>query len=363
MVYNNFRKEFRLLLEKTIFPGNMDEGIRTQQWKEVVSYVISHIPQKLFRFRAFNEDSVSSFEKETITLVRPDMFADEYDSLVYVDTNGIDDYIKAVLHPDSLKNFADFCRKEKQVPSLFSCIFNEEYCQSVLENILSISETELGERIKNIQLWDVTPVQDFIKQNSALAVKVVKENPMTKIACFTEDIYAKIMWDRYADGYKGFALEYDFSNYVYSRCGQCPEKDCPNRVVPNFFPVIYSDTRYDATAIAQYYSTLNLSIRTKSENRLPFPDTLFWIKAFLYKDRETYAYEKEWRFMCCCEGQKDKDYIELEKFKLKAIYYGIRMAPEHKKILRELAKAKQIREYEMYVDNQSSSYLLNYKEI
>ena len=67
--------------------------------------------------------------------------------------------------------------------------------------------------------------------------------------------------------------------------------------------------------------------------------------------------------MCCCEGQKDKDYIELEKFKPKAIYYGIRMAPEYKKILRELAKAKQIREYEMYVDNQSSSYLLNYREI
>lgn len=124
----NFREEFRSLLEKTIFPGDMDEKIRSEEWRRVVQYVISHIPEKLFRFRAFNEYSVSSFEKETITLVRPDMFADEYDSLVYVDTNGIDDYIKAVLHPDSLKNFADYCRKEKQVPFLFSCIFNEEYC-------------------------------------------------------------------------------------------------------------------------------------------------------------------------------------------------------------------------------------------
>ncbi len=82
MIYNNFREEFRSLLKKTIFPGDMDEEIRTQQWNEVVSYVISHIPQKLFRFRAYNDYSVSSFEKETITLVRPDMFADEYDSLI-----------------------------------------------------------------------------------------------------------------------------------------------------------------------------------------------------------------------------------------------------------------------------------------
>lgn len=81
------------MLEKTIFSGDMDEKARSEEWTRVVQYVISHIPQKLFRFRVFNKYSVSSFEKETITLVRPDEYWDEYDSLVYVNTNGIKDYI------------------------------------------------------------------------------------------------------------------------------------------------------------------------------------------------------------------------------------------------------------------------------
>lgn len=74
MAVDKFREEFRLLLEKTIFPGDMNEKARSEKWTRVVQYVISHIPQKLFRFRAFNEYSVSSFEKETITLVRPDEY-------------------------------------------------------------------------------------------------------------------------------------------------------------------------------------------------------------------------------------------------------------------------------------------------
>lgn len=67
--------------------------------------------------------------------------------------------------------------------------------------------------------------------------------------------------------------------------------------------------------------------------------------------------------MCCCEGLKDEKYIEIGKIKPKAIYYGTRIAPEHKKILSELAKAKQIQEYEMFIDNHTASYLLDYRGI
>lgn len=336
---------------------------RSEEWRRVVQYVISYIPQKLFRFRAFNKYSASSFEKETITLVRPDEYWDEYDSLVYVNTNGIKDYIQIILEREVLWNIIKHFRKEKQLPGLFSKVMDEKACQNLLDNILVASDEEVEEKIRNIQLQGRKAVRDFIDQNVSLTGKIIKENPITKVACFTEDVCSKMMWDRYADGYRGFTLEYDFSDYVYSKCAQCVEKNCPGRVHPNLFPVIYSDARYDATAIAQYYSALNMSIRTESENKLPFPDTLFWIKAFLYKDRETYACEKEWRLMCCCEGQRDEKYIEIGKVKPKAIYYGTRIAPEHKKILSDLAKAKQVQEYEMYVDNRTASYLLGYREI
>lgn len=39
----------------------------------------------------------------------------------------------------------------------------------------------------------------------------IRSDNTTQIACFTENIRSKFMWDMYADGYKGYALEYDFS--------------------------------------------------------------------------------------------------------------------------------------------------------
>lgn len=32
------------------------------------------------------------------------------------------------------------------------------------------------------------------------------------------------MWDQYADGYKGYALEYDFTNYLLQGCLACPKQ-------------------------------------------------------------------------------------------------------------------------------------------
>ena len=186
---------------------------------------------------------------------------------------------------------------------------------------------------------------------------------MTKIACFTEDVCSKIMWDRYADGYKGFAVEYDFSEYVFSLCAKCDKRDCLDRVHPYLFPIIYSDCRYDATEIVHYYSTLDMSQQTKSQNNIPFPDTLFWIKAFLHKDKETYVYEKEWRFMCCCENRVQENHIELTVKKPTAIYYGTYLPLEQKKKLSLIARSKGIKEYEMYVNNNTASYSLNYREI
>ena len=58
------------------------------------------------------------------------------------------------------------------------------------------------------------------------------------------------MWDQYADGYKGYALEYDFTNYLLQGCLACPkQQECEqeNKNYSNLFPVIYSEKRYDAT--------------------------------------------------------------------------------------------------------------------
>lgn len=210
-----FKEKFKLLLEKTIFPSDIKDEERSRDWNNIISYTMAHVPSKLYRFRAYNDYSVDSLKNNTISLVRPDMFYDMYDSLIYVDTTKIESLIKNALSPAFLLKFIEYCHEKKEVPPLFTSIFNDEICQSVLENILSMSTDNIIDGIKAISTWDITPIKKFVKRSVVLTEKLIKENPMTKIACFTEDVCSKIMWDRYADGYKGFAVEYDFSEYVF----------------------------------------------------------------------------------------------------------------------------------------------------
>ena len=92
----------------------------------------------------------------------------------------------------------------------------------------------------------------------------MRRDRFTKIACFTEDVKSLYMWDQYADGYKGYALEYDFTNYLLQGCLACPKQqgcEQENKNYSNLFPVIYSEKRYDATN-----NVINIILREVMEN-------------------------------------------------------------------------------------------------
>lgn len=151
----------------------MDEKTQSAEWARVVQYVISHIPQKLFRFRAFNIYSLLSFEKETITLVRPDEYWDGYDSLVYVNTNGIEYYIQVLSQREVLWSIIEAFRKKKQLPGLFSKVTNETACQNLVDTFLVASDEEVEEKIRNIQLQGQEAVRDFINQSVSFTGKII----------------------------------------------------------------------------------------------------------------------------------------------------------------------------------------------
>ena len=109
-----FKEEFKLLLEKTIFPSDIKDEERSRDWNNIISYTIANVPSKLYRFRVHNDYSVSSLKNNTISLVRPDMFYDMYDSLIYVDTTKIESLVKNALSPASLLTFIEYCREKKR---------------------------------------------------------------------------------------------------------------------------------------------------------------------------------------------------------------------------------------------------------
>lgn len=135
------------------------------------------------------------------------------------------------------------------------------------------------------------------------------------------------------------------------------------KVYPVLYPVIYSDTKYDATEIASW-NLVNEFYTATGLSSPPFPDLLFWRKAFLYKDATSYSHEQEWRFMCTCKKTRDSKFMEITLGdRMKAIYYGPYIAADVKEHLSMWAKQRKIKEYDVALDDNSRSFELSIKPI
>ena len=208
---------------------------------------------------------------------------------------------------------------------------------------------------------------EYLHNRISTYIETMRRDRFTKIACFTEDVKSLYMWDQYADGYKGYALEYDFTNYLLQGCLACPiQQECEqeNKNYSNLFPVIYSEKRYDATN-----NVINIILReimenTKAKNiNLPV-DQLHWYKTYLYKDAHAYSHEREWRIITRCPYQLDSDYSEISNLGcLKAIYYGPKMEKRYKDFLMNIAQVMGIKQYNVVLDEYSTNYELKIIEI
>lgn len=131
-----------------------------------------------------------------------------------------------------------------------------------------------------------------------------------RIACFTENNDSPLMWAHYADNHRGFCMEYDLTKLPEGyRC--------------SILPVIYSNSRYDATRL----------VVAKNKNLVTNP--------FYFKSSH-WEYEKEWRMMILESIVTDNEYYA-DFFKgISGIYLGLRSFESHKeKIDRIIEKYSQ----------------------
>lgn len=207
------------------------------------------------------------------------------------------------------------------------------------------------------EIWKLAP--EWIAQVH-LQEQWPRQYSSTRIACFTERVKSKFMWDTYAGGYTGFSLEYDFRDWRVLSNSDTPV--C-------LFPVIYSSTKIDATEIIDrlcgqdYMRLMGASDLEIQAYATAFPlDYLYWMKMFLYKDRVEYAHEKEWRLLEITKSfpnQSKKDFSSIpDAGCLKAIYYGPDMEERYRSHLRDIAKQKGIKEYDVIINSNSRRYEL-----
>lgn len=344
-----FKKEFAILMESMSIPSNMPDVDIIKRYSEIFSFVEPHIPKKLFRFRKCDINSMISFEQNTIPVCAAYKFADKYDSTIYYDHKTItkrarDAYNQLI--PQLilvLKSNPSALPSNAMTSKLLELINSSKKVEDILELFWHEYENSLSEFINQITIQEQWP----------------RANKATKIACFTETVKSKFMWDNYANGYSGFALEYDFRRWRSLSI---------NNHAIMLFPIIYSSHKMDATEmidrlIGQNYMVFNNDVPEdiKKQYAAMVPiDRLYFQKVYLYKDKAEYSHEKEWRLLDIEDlnsPEAKDDFFEINDVNsLKAIYYGPEIESRYKEHLRRIAKQKGIKEYDVVLDTNSLKY-------
>lgn len=346
-----FKKEFEQLLESMSLSSESSVEEYNAVWDKIDKLLLPNIPQQLFRFRTCSLDSIMALQSGKISTCVARAFKDKYDSLIYVDKNSFESRLRELTKTDILYDM--LCNEE--VCKCFEKIVGKERVEETVQKVSMLPKEEWGQMVSD----KVTELIEYALSLIDSNVDYVRCDSFSKIACFSEDVKSLRMWDTYADGYRGFALEYDFRDF--RGCRACPNNsECVNeeRNFSHLFPVIYTDKRYDATDCVVSLVQRNMLLKLGVDSCPPI-DQMFWYKPYLYKNAESYMHEKEWRIISHCSTRKNADYAEISDWgTLKAIYYGPDMEKRYRDFLRLVAKEKKLREYDVFVDPYSPDFEL-----
>ena len=359
MKTKRFKLQFEHLLNSTLLSSNSTQKEYNRVWNDINNVIRPNIPPLLYRFRRCSDRSIISFERGQISTCVAETFNDKYDSNIFVDKTSIESSIKKTFDLGVIKELYD-SKEDGSLYSMIEPIFGKDLTEEFKKLNLNTSD-EQKLQILNYDYWK--QLIENVKEAIDFQVDYIRKDKFTKVACFTENIQSKSMWDLYADGYSGFALGYDFRHFHEKGCLSCLKMDCnyEYRNYNSIFPVIYSNTRYNATnevlclVLRQHVS----SMFKKSESFIPPINQLHWYKSYLFKEKKEYQREKEWRLICHFPNGNDENYTDVSDCGcLKSIYYGPDIDKYYKIHLRDVAKLNKIKEFDVSIDENSQKYKL-----
>lgn len=342
-----FREEFDSLLSNTVIESNMPVDQVKELYIPLVDFAVENLPDHLYRYRTCNELNIGAFESDSVWAVLPTMFNDAHDSLFYYNTDSILSDLRNDLWGDNLVTAWEYINQYHKLPEHFDT-FTPDVRESILSQMMSISKVELVEKASHLQFSESDKLEASIEMRNA------KEYFRTraKIACFCGNKYSNLMWAHYADYHKGFLLEYDKQTILNALQKNNGAK---------LFPVIYNGNRYDASHHIKWCLSKQICANTGFDINIPIPDILYSEKTYLHKAVD-WRDEEEWRLLHhMVDSEEHGNVYEFKNLVPSAIYYGTRISPTNKKILSLFAQKKGVKEYDIYINEDSESYELNSK--
>lgn len=350
--------EFKTLLYQTVYDNFCDEAFALSQLKTLRDWIKSNLPKRLFRYRQFTENSLNALRNDEIWGSQVTKYNDPYEYIPCYDIKKVNQFLNREFDENVIEQQLSIL-KAGNIPQQFKSLFSEKTLHTLIENVAKIDDISTVSKgmsaqkpfvIQYLQSKFDAIIKDFF-------VGVAEAEKKYNVACFSENNNSSLMWGHYADGHKGFCLEYDFTENL-TDCNQ----SCGNiRACSKFLleipiaPICYSEHRLDATAGILSIIQQRLKNEIKLGMNDYFFDMLLCIKCFLTKSSD-WHYEREWRLFDYFSDEF-KQYRPIMNKKAKAIYLGISMFQEHKQKLLSIAEEKEIPCYQVVPSYETSEFI------
>lgn len=367
------RKEFENLIESyKITDSSNEEDIRIFLDK-MSTWLIENTPKKLYRYRNCSDYNIMSLENDEIWGSSLLNLNDSFEGIPSFDLEKINQDIKELFSKEGIK---------KYVENIYQFGYPDRYGKMFSPSLKENFNKNLEENLKNKELM-IEKLYDFlnnIKNNfiinlnnnlSKLIIEIYKNvdiyRSYRKIACFSTTYNSTLMWEHYADGHKGFVVEYDMNEIIEKctmNCNKESLKNC-NKLGLNYLlaPVMYREKSYDGTdyLIQEIMYNILSSIFISEEIKYFNNDTLFYLKLILNKSKE-WEYEKEWRLIANFQLETEQLTPEcILKCKPKKVFLGAKMDKINREKIIEICNGKNIEYEEMQINYLSNDYSIETK--
>lgn len=309
---------------------------------DVAGIISGILPKKLYKYFPNIEIngcnySIQALENNTVYLQSPIYFDDPYDSLITIDkrefmSRMIDFYaelceyqfISAPGYEQKLNEFSFFIAKELQNGREIENIF---YLQNIEDKVLHdnilasvlLCKYCIVERYKQDKDKVQKAIDLMIFENYDHAQKFLCEK--FRISCFTTTPYSMLMWSHYANGHKGFCIEYDLAAIP----------DSP--LFSKLFPVIYCDERI---------SLIEQCIEFNTQKVLTNESLWKVFKYGLLMKSVDWKYQNEWRYISYDSKYANIGDYNCKFFPVSKVFLGNKMNQDNQQKIVNICRTKGI---------------------
>ena len=305
-------------------------------------------PAKLCRYRSVSPNNLEALRTNKLHFSTSDYYDDPFDTFLHIDTAVIRREIKSAM----------------TTPSSFEMLvfLKEKYGLTIPNEILAeiSKDTNFEFAFNN--------AKSYIQRN----VRNVMRRTMQSI-CFSESEYNETLWLKYANDHKGFVQIYDMNDIkalicgTLTDCNKCPMGDRSFY----FYPVYYSNKKYDATILQMVCGCFNVKTNCSARRFIgkyrkrygkTFSSKCLGREKITLIKKYCHHYDEEWRLLTAIFIQNSNNSKLYIKWIPSKLILGLNMTESDKSLVASIALQAGIKEVtEMYINDNDNLADKKYK--